>query len=516
MIIIISGVRAHTRGGLLLCESSQRTGPGKVCDSNSDKVVLSGCLHPHVGGSPTHVTISNSRGELAGNYRGGGDQKNIHLLDIYAGLRTITSINATNAYLTCMETNLAHNAIVSGSGDGLLRIIDGNLNPYATRGNNVICQSNIRVNNLATFEDYIAVPDARQSQILLFDMRMISKGYVSVSPTQFMVQRLEYLSSGKIIAVGNHEVQVLDTSLDNHTEMSSQVFYPELQPNEYITTVATDSEDKVAVGTNLAAVILLEEYGREYDRINRRCFNSDGKLNTNHLCKPPYAKHNDVFVNGLVLNYIPSNLNHHGQNPFNYHAIRFTPTVSDDLRLKKIIRHSRRYMSEKLTGLVTENDNCPTNQVCEFDKSCLNFNQFLYSKKAVYAYDVLADPRTQKSRSRYFEQNKLMRNVPSDYRAPLKRVGFRANSQYSKFNCSNGLWAGWDSNTRNVAAPVIYFLYFTPEIRDIVLKKGHSKNVSSLVFELFVVFSYIESVTSCAAASFTSVSIFCIHATMEF
>ena len=104
------------------------------------------------------------------------------------------------------------------------------------------------------------------------------------------------------------------------------------------------------------------------------------------------------------------------------------------------------------------------------------------------------------------KKSKAIHNIPSEYQAPLKRVGFRANSQYSQFNSTQGLWAGWDSDAKNLAAPVVFLLYFTPEIRDIVLKKGQSKSVSSLVFELFVVFSHIESITSCAAANISAVS----------
>ena len=510
LVFQFSGVRAHARGGVHLCEYSQRVGNSKalskVNDVNNEKIILAGCLHPHSGGTPTHVTISTMKRDINSFRVGSGDHKNIHLLDIYAGLRTITSMTLSHDYLSCMEPNLAHNAIISGTSNGFLEIIDGNLNPYASRGNNVICQRNIPVENIATFNDFVAVPDSRQYQVMLFDIRMLSRGYISTIPIPFMAQRLEYLSSGELLVVGNHEMKVLDPTTET-TELSAQVLYPELQQNECITAMAIDSEDRVVIGTNQGSVILLEEYGRDYERSKRSFISRDGRLNTNHLCKPPYVKHSEKFMNGLNYNYIPPlSLNHSFYNPFSSHAVRFKPTISDNLNFKKSIVHSQRYLSQKLEEILTTNDNCPTNQLCEFDKSCTNFNQFLYSKKARFTYNVSADPRTRKSQSRDLKKSKAIHNIPSEYQAPLKRVGFRANSQYSQFNSTQGLWAGWDSDAKNLAAPVVFLLYFTPEIRDIVLKKGQSKSVSNLVFELFVVFSHIESITSCAAANISAVS----------
>ena len=520
-----AGVRAHTRGGLKLCEFSVRgTSSGK--DNGPTIETTAAAIHPYVeqyGTMPTHLTCATTKSGYTATSTS-QQNKNVFCLDIYAGLKEIASIKLCSSNraqdISSMETNLQYNCLVAGTNQGILRIIDGNL---SAKGDQVMASAGgiatiSAVQSLATWGDYAVVPELQCLNI--FDIRMLSRGIVASITTEFATRKICFMHSDNaspcILSASDHCMRLYDV---NTCTPLNETIWPNLdtQHGERISSIAVLSSqdiqkisndsnqyintEKIAIGTTHAAMIML---GKGIPTLPKRTPFSIG-----HLCKPPL--------------YPPIVENDHSKSitmqemPFAKYTLRYSPMASDvkntypydqKRKIKPVIPHSKRLFNEVIRNLMNgdvgnketqENVfSCPMEKLIDIhslskpkDKS--NPNQFLYNPLlSNAAYDTKADPRTSSSRDLV---NKLTHTI----------------NPYVSSNFTEGLFPGWDcanlvdSQGDSYAAPILMMLFFTPEIRKILLSETSPDSKSNtLEWHMKVLCTQLQSATYLAGVSMSS------------
>lgn len=452
------GVRAHSRGGLMMVENKMS---GLSCAA----------YHPHPSNAnPSLITV--------GGVCTRGNQ--IHCLDIYSGLRSITSVGVGTG-LTALATNVPNNALVAGCLDGTLRILDGNLR-VARRGfeiknaahtggvvsvavsdcGNIICTTGFHSRSSgsqAGFPSY-AFPD---QSVLSFDIRMLGAGGLPIPFTAFGggPRHIAFVPNEPkptlIVASGQASgaIQIMHPFEENASKPDrSNFIQPSLQEDEAITAMAVShSSDMLAIGTNHSCILKFDRNKRSHPvmKINSLSIDGTGDLNalapsfsptsgknsqvqapsenktdslrTENLCKPSlYPLSPSLSIDPMAISSEAMSVDYGTSNVFNRFILRIPPTVTplglpfndDGTRLQQantfshlsgsvLFTSARRTLRENLqdsSSFPTHSLNDDGHEKQNRKSRTLNHNVYLYTKKADLCYDIHADPRSKSQNDR--------------------------------------------------------------------------------------------------------------------
>ena len=306
-----AGVRVHANGGM------------QMADLHLEGM-LALTTHPH---SPTtHVTVgglafSRGSGALSDTVTLKGSEQQVHCLDIWQGLRPVTSHsidrNATNSSVavTCFATSNSRGCLAAGCSDGFLRLIDHRNRSLAKIKSHVGGVVSVAVSEdgtlVATTGYASTIPPRNPStspyafsdpNILINDIRYLGRGgfphpfsglrggprFVSFLPD------IDGLSNNRVLvasgqAGGGCQVVVpFDT-----TENSTPYFIlPQLNRGEAISCVCVSNE-KLALGTNQGRVIQHEMVGYQSKSVE----SISGNTSSGIFVPPSSMFHNNASSN---------------------------------------------------------------------------------------------------------------------------------------------------------------------------------------------------------------------------
>mmetsp|Transcript_15045 Transcript_15045/g.33555 ORF Transcript_15045/g.33555 Transcript_15045/m.33555 type:complete len:1493 (-) Transcript_15045:59-4537(-) len=262
-----SGILAHSRGGMALCR-------------NTD--VSASCVAPNPTDGPglaqaTHITCGTLGS--SGSSSKGADV--LTCLDVYGGLRAVTSLAVGGGGTSCLSAVRERGALAVGCADGTLRLADGSLSSrrgVGRRAAESVMAFSGGIVGLDVYGDYLAatglvsggacrpaVPRSTDARVLLFDVRAMRKGPVS---THFFGPSPE--SSGTICCPwhlafvppkedeGPSLLVVGDTGLmevlrfqDGMEMESCGLFRPALETGEAVTSLALSPDsNSLSIGTD--------------------------------------------------------------------------------------------------------------------------------------------------------------------------------------------------------------------------------------------------------------------------
>lgn len=556
-----SSVRLQTRG--CACVSAALDIKGMTCGvlnptANYDGSGLAIPSHVTVGGAVIDSYDSlSSLSTVASTGKG----HNIHCVDLYSGLRIISSHTLTsgstsgtsNPCVTCLSPNNTMSTLAAGCSDGSLRIFDakwrkrGNKEVAKIKGHsggivcvcisedgNLICTTGYSARSSFSSSAGTAVPYAFPDQhILIYDIRSLGRGGIahSFSGERGGPRYAAFVPGDEknriLVASGQTGggLQIVTPYDDLQGTGYAEYMQPELAQGEKITALAVHGKD-MALGTSQSNAFLFqmsEGMPTIPAASSLPCSNE-----RDPVAPPPYeTPQPEMSIEPHMLRLGAEDSTF---SSFNTYVLNAKPAVSSlgspdsgvgnfgPLSDRVIVPHPCRLLSNRLLELVANPRSGEF--VVSVDASGLNLdlleaegvsetkekgkgrrgsseslgttianpNRLLYSKnRSSICYRADTDPRKGGRRDNYWKEGgrgetKDNDDMPMRYRLSAKAPGaIMSPSDYVRPN-SNGIWPGWNyppAMQNAWVSPIIFQLYFIPEIRSAILKSQEDRRLIS-------------------------------------